>query len=281
MVSIIIPAYNEENVIARCLAPLLPAAKNKELEIIVVCNGCTDKTAQIVAQFAELVKLIETPIPSKTNALNLGDQAASDFPRFYLDADVVISLESIRKVAEVLNSGGALAAAPQAERKREHSSWIVRSYYDVWEQLPYVQEGMIGTGVYALSKEGRKRFGKFPNIIADDGYVRALFKSNERCTVQDIFSYITVPANTKELLKIKSRSRAGFYQIQEKFPELKKNEEKKYWKIIFLLQKGIYFWIKLPVYICIVMLSSVKAKNILKKNNYNNWLRDNSSRMIS
>ena len=57
------------------------------------------------------------------------------------------------------------------------SSLAVRAYYRIWLRLPYVREGMIGVGVYALSEEGRRRFGEFPEVIADDGYVRMLFSS--------------------------------------------------------------------------------------------------------
>ena len=55
------------------------------------------------------------------------------------------------------------------------SSLAVRGYYRIWARLPYVREGMIGVGVYALSEDGRRRFDAFPDVIADDGYVRMLF----------------------------------------------------------------------------------------------------------
>ena len=45
-VSVIIPAHNEESVIGRCLAAMLEGAQPGELEIIVVCNGCSDRTGE-------------------------------------------------------------------------------------------------------------------------------------------------------------------------------------------------------------------------------------------
>ena len=47
MVSFVIPAHNEEAVIGRCLTALLAGARRDELDIIVVCNGCTDRTAEV------------------------------------------------------------------------------------------------------------------------------------------------------------------------------------------------------------------------------------------
>lgn len=48
MLSIIIPAYNEEKNIKNTLNKLFKSVKNidKQLEIIVVCDGCKDNTAQ-------------------------------------------------------------------------------------------------------------------------------------------------------------------------------------------------------------------------------------------
>jgi len=280
MISIVIPACNEENVIFRCVAPLLEGVAKKEIEIVVVCNGCTDKTAEIVAGFHD-VKLIETPVPSKSNALNLGDKAVSGFPRFYLDADAVISLDSIHKVAEMLNTGVALAAAPQAKIHYSHSSWFVRSYYNVWQELPYVKEGTVGAGVYALSQQGREKFDKFPDIIADDGYVRALFKKDERACVQNAFFEIWAPATTADLLRIYRRVWAGNAEIKKKFPPLIRSEKKIYISnyINAMLKvarnRGL---IEILIYIYISVLSKALSYLFFKKRGFIKWEKDESSR---
>ena len=278
MISIIIPAHNEEKVIAAALNPLIAASRRGIVEIIVVCNGCTDKTADVVASFGKAVKCIETPIPSKTNALNLGDSEANCFPRIYQDADVVLSFETIRKIVQILQSGRFLAAAPVMRMDFRNASWLVRSYYEVWQQLPYIQEGMIGTGVYALSEEGRKRFNTFPQIVSDDGYIRALFKTHERTTVNSCYSLITAPANLMNLLKIKTRSRLGVYELKKKFPELQGNEEKKYGNALYRLLREIRLWPKIPVYLFINLIARYKAKKYVYSHNPIVWERDESSR---
>ena len=88
MPSVVIPAHNEAKVIARCLASVLTDDRADDLEVIVVCNGCTDDTARVAKEHDERVCVVETDVPSKSNALNLGDDAATSFPRMYLDADV-------------------------------------------------------------------------------------------------------------------------------------------------------------------------------------------------
>ena len=105
MISVIIPAHNEQAVIRRSLESLTCGSQPGEVEIIVVANGCTDATADAARAFAPAVRVIETPIASKIHALNLGDQAASGFPRFFIDADVVLPLDALRRLAARLDAG--------------------------------------------------------------------------------------------------------------------------------------------------------------------------------
>ena len=178
MISVVIPAFNEGAVIGRNLEKMVGGAAPGELEVVVVCNGCTDNTADVARSFP-LVNVIETSVPSKTNALNLGDRAVSGFPRFYVDADVMISLESLRVVARVLGTGQYLAAAPRMEADVSKSNWFVRAFQRVWMQLPYCRQGLIAQA-YGISEEGRRRFGEFPSITADDAFVRLHFAPDER-----------------------------------------------------------------------------------------------------
>ena len=167
-ISVVIPAHNEEVVLGRGLDGVLSGALLGEIDVVVVCNGCSDGTADVARSYGDRVRVIETPIPSKTHALNLGDEAARGFPRFYVDADVVLTLDGIRRIAARLGASGAPAAAPVMQVDLSGSSWPVRAFYAIWTQMPYTREGMIGVGVYALSEEGRRRFGRFPDVIADD-----------------------------------------------------------------------------------------------------------------
>ena len=100
------------------------------------------------------------------------------------------------------------------------SSLAVRAYYRVWMRLPYVREGMIGVGVYALSEDGRRRFGEFPEVIADDGYVRTLFDASERVRVDDAPVRVYAPEGFSDLVRIKTRSRLGRYELRQRFPDL-------------------------------------------------------------
>ena len=217
-ISVVIAAHDEEPVLGRCLDALLDAARPDEIEIVVVCNGCTDRTAEVARGYGERVEVIETPRPSKTAALNLGDARATGYPRFYVDADVTLPLASVRRIADRLGEGNALAASPVMELDLRESSGAVRAYYRIWRRLPYVREGMIGVGVYALSEEGRGRFAAFPDVIADDGYVRMLFGTDERARVDDAPVRVYTPGRLADLVRIKTRSRLGRDQTPTAIP---------------------------------------------------------------
>jgi len=180
MISVIIPAHNESSVIERCINSINCGFQCGELEIIVVCNGCKDNTAELARSIDGNIIVIETDKPSKSNALNLGDKKASGYPRFYIDADVLVPHDSIRETASILQRGDVLAAAPLMNIAYSKRKWLVKAFYKVWLKLPYCRNGMIGSGVYGLSENGRKRFDKFPSITADDGFVHMLFTPKER-----------------------------------------------------------------------------------------------------
>src|SRR4029077_11407775 len=107
----IIPAHNEEAVLRRTLDALCAGWSDGEFEAIVVANACSDRTAEIARGFGPRVRVLETDVPSKSNALNLGDRAARGFPRLYVDADVILSVGAVRRVAKVLAGKSILAAA--------------------------------------------------------------------------------------------------------------------------------------------------------------------------
>ena len=162
MISIVIPAHNESSVIARALQAITTGALPDELDVVVVCNGCTDDTAAIARAFGAPVRVIETALGNKTHALNLGDEAARAFPRIYIDADVVVTLTTIRALAERLERGEVIAVAPLAHFDLTGCSWPVRAFYDIRCRLPSFGEGIGGSGVYALSEVGPPPIWRFP-----------------------------------------------------------------------------------------------------------------------
>jgi glycosyltransferase involved in cell wall biosynthesis len=278
--SVVIAARNEEYVLGRCLDALVRLSQPNELEIVVVCNGCTDRTADIARGYGEAVRVIETPIASKTAALNVGDAHVSAFPRFYVDADVVLPIESIRRIAARLVERRALAASPGMSLDLHRSTVPVRAYYRIWVRMPYVREGMIGVGVYALSEQGRRRFGEFPEIIADDGYVRMLFDVRDRLNVADAPVHVFAPQAFSDLVRIKTRSRLGRYQLRQRFPELfaRERSTKSYRRAIWGIVTRPWLWPAAVFYTAVLVETRRRARPQLNSFTDYVWERDQSSR---
>ncbi len=277
MTSTIIPAHNEATVISYTLQSLIGQLCKDDV-IVVVCNGCIDSTAVVARRFEPGATVLEIQIPSKVGALNLGERHAKGFPRIYMDADVSLSDGAIERIRDALDSGRWLAVSPTPVMKLDGSNWAVRSYYDIWLSLPYCKSGMLGAGVYALSEEGRRRFGEFPDVIADDGYVRALFKEHERGNVEGAYSYVRAPSNLHWLLKIKTRSRLGQMELAARFPELMKNEVKDYRGGLLSVLCNPLKWLKVAVYLYVSLMSRILAKQRIKNLSQYQWEKDLSSR---
>lgn len=278
--SIVIPAHNEEAVIGRCLEAILTGSEPGELEIVVACNGCADRTAEIARSFGPSVRVVETPVPSKIVALNLGDAIATQFPRFYVDADIVLPIAAIRKTACLLRAGHVHAAGPRALWDLSRSTWLVRSFYRVWKHQPYFDHGQVGAGVYAVSKHGHARLGHFPDITADDEYVRRLFGPNERSTVEGAFFTITPPRRLRDLIRIKTRSRRGNLELADRFPHLTPPKGSHGARFVARLLSRPETWPAVPVYLFVVLSTMVRSRLSYRPFESAPWERDLSSRTV-
>lgn len=87
-ISVIIPMYNAENFIIECLESLI--ISDISLEIIVINDGSTDRSFDIVNNFAKKesrIKLIGIPNSGPSNARNIGIENATGEWLTFVDAD--------------------------------------------------------------------------------------------------------------------------------------------------------------------------------------------------
>lgn len=100
-VSVIVPAYNEEKVIAHTIKSLLVSAYDK-FEIIVVDDGSSDRTGEVVREtFGDepRVHLFKVGNGGKAEALNFGLKQAQGNVIIGLDADTIFERETIAALA--------------------------------------------------------------------------------------------------------------------------------------------------------------------------------------
>ncbi|MCT9002620.1 glycosyltransferase [Microbacterium memoriense] len=208
---VVIPAHDEAAVIGRTLEGLAPLVR-AGVEVIVVCNGCSDDTATIARSFPG-VNVLETPIGSKTHAMNLADEVATSWPRLYLDADIDIAPEAVCAVFDALAEPGVVAARARYVYDISSASWPVRSYYRARSRVPAPERRLWGAGGYATGAVGHARFGAFANVTADDSWFDEQFAEEEKRIVATEPMRVRTPRNADALLAVLTRQRRGYVEI--------------------------------------------------------------------
>ncbi len=117
--SVIIPAHNEEKYIGKCLQSIREAEKHIQpasLEIIVVCNRCTDSTALISEQYGARVLVNDEKNLSAIR--NTGIRAAKGEIIVTIDADSIMTEFALLEIRQTLESGKYIGggAKPRFER---------------------------------------------------------------------------------------------------------------------------------------------------------------------
>jgi glycosyltransferase involved in cell wall biosynthesis len=111
MISLIIPAYNEELELSSTIASIRVAASGvtQPCEIIVVDDGSTDATAELAAQAgARVISINRRQIAAARNA---GARAAQGDYLFFVDADTRINPKHIYEAIAALKAGYAGGSA--------------------------------------------------------------------------------------------------------------------------------------------------------------------------
>ncbi|MBS3151616.1 glycosyltransferase family 2 protein [Candidatus Woesearchaeota archaeon] len=101
-ISIIIPAYNEEEYLTATLKRIKDN-KFRDYELVVVCNGCTDNSFGIARKYADKVFSLKERNVSK--ARNFGARNAKHDKLIFLDADVLVDDNLLEEVDRVLEEG--------------------------------------------------------------------------------------------------------------------------------------------------------------------------------
>jgi hypothetical protein len=278
MVSILIPAHNEEWVLGRLLGQLAPTEEACDLEIIVVANGCTDNTAKVAESFGPAVCVLSIPVASKREALAVGNRAATSFPRLYVDADVEFAAKDARALAETLGRPGVLGAAPERTHAMEGRSWLVRWYYDIWARLPEVQRGLFGRGVVGVSAAGYQRIAHLPSLLADDLAASLAFSEEERVIVPDAHVIVHPPRALADLLRSRTRAAMGVNQIEQAEDAPGSTARTRPADLLRIACHGPHLVPRVLVFLAVALLARRSARRMAARSGYTAWLRDDSSR---
>ena len=231
--TIVVPANNEEAYLADCLSALMASEPtDARVQVLVVANACTDRTVELARSFEASashmgwsLQVIDLAQPGKLNALNVGDELATGELRLYLDADVLVSPGLVRMVVDALTTSSSPRYASGTPRVSPARSSVTRAYARFWQMLPFARSEAPGFGAFAVNAAGRARWGRFPEIISDDTYVRLLFAPHERVGVTASYQWPMVEGFWR-LVKVRRRQDEGVKEIARKWPDLLRNEGK-------------------------------------------------------
>jgi glycosyltransferase involved in cell wall biosynthesis len=185
MISVIIPAHNEE----RYLGKTIEALRRQDyrwFEIIVVANGCTDHTAQVARGRCQ--RLIVLSRKNLGMARNLGARMARGELLLFLDADTLLEPSALRRIAEnftTTDTAGTVRGQPDSPRIAYRIIYGLKNFVHRSSLHPGSsgvilcwKEHFVQTGGFDESLEVRensqllkrlKRFGRYrylPNITA-------------------------------------------------------------------------------------------------------------------
>lgn len=164
--SIVIPVYNVENYLAKCLDSVI-YPELSDYEVVIVNDGSTDSSGSICEDYAKrysnIVRLINTPNGGLGKARDVGIDAASGEYIAFLDSDDYLSPSAVPEMMDTLHLG-----------------------YDMCVfDINFVNEsGFCFKYVHGCSKEGFLSLESFPQILFEMPsawnkiYRRSLFTEN-------------------------------------------------------------------------------------------------------
>lgn len=277
LVSVVIPAHDEAASIGRTLRALRQGTRADELDVVVVCNGCTDDTAAAAQDADPRARIIEIEEPSKAEAVRIGNRASNVFPRVHLDADIELRGTDVLALVEPIMSDGVLATAPRREVPTTGCSRWVRWYYEVWEELPQVQSGLFGRGVVALSREAQARVTALPRLMSDDLAMSDSFSPGERRVVTSAVAVVHPPRTVRDLVRRRIRIATGNAQAAQHGVR-RPSSRTRVRTLLGLAVTRPGLALRLPVYLGISVAGHVGARRAVRSGDFTTWQRDDSSR---
>lgn len=178
-ISFIIPAFNEEKYISKCLRSIIDEINNShcDAEIIVVNNASTDRTGEIARSFSK-VKVIDESKKGTSSARQAGFLASSGDILAFIDSDVILPKNWIKKVFSEFEKDKKLVAISSPYVFYD-ASWSTNFLAKIFYYLSlidhFVSHNMLGVGAViqgansALRRDALKKIGGFDVSIIFHG----------------------------------------------------------------------------------------------------------------
>lgn len=199
-VSVIIPTFNEEKVIGGCLESLLSQSYN-DLEIIIVDDGSSDQTLEVVKRFP--IRILKQNHQGPGSARNLGAERSRGQILVFVDADMEFDKNFISKLVEPIISKKVLGTFSKEE--------FVLNDDDKWSICWNINKGLPFDRMHPLSYPGHQpvfrailksvftKAGGFTKIGYIDDYTLAEKLGAQAIAAPGAIFYHRNPDNLKEI----------------------------------------------------------------------------------
>jgi len=229
--SVIIPAYNEQENISECLSSINQSAyPSEKLEIIVVDDGSADKTCEIVSKQKNIL-LIKKNHTGKSDTLNEGIKAAKFDYVLIVDADTKLDKNCLRQVVRPLAEKGVAASTGNVKVQNKNSFWGIfqNVEYHYSNLIRHSFSSVFNNGIWfygcigCYKKQALEEVGFFKkhSLTEDIDISLELRKKGYRTiNVYNAIGYTIVPSTLKGLFKQRTRWWCGGLQAVMKNKKL-------------------------------------------------------------
>lgn len=167
LISIIVPAYNKQDSISETLQSIFAQSYNN-FEIIVVDDGSTDSTKELIETYNEDITYIYQENQGQGAARNQGIKVAQGDYIVFLDADDYWELEFLQTCYDFLESHPELVAVNTAQKTyyseaefkihpialMEENPLIIKDFFDVWAKHDHIRTGTVMIRKSIVDKAG-------------------------------------------------------------------------------------------------------------------------------
>jgi len=230
-VSIIVPAYNEEMVIAKSIESLINQSY-KNLEIIVVDDGSTDRTYEVAKFFekhskGKKVKVLRKTNGGKANAINFGIKHSSGELIMVVDADSKLEKDAVTLMERYFIDQNIAAVAGSVYVSNQTNTLTKLQALEYIEGLNMVRNGqallklvnIIPGPIGMFRKDALYEVGLYDNdTFAEDCDVtlKLIARGYKIDFESDAVAYTEAPEHLLDLIKQRYRWTRGILQAIKK-----------------------------------------------------------------
>ncbi|MGB1010819.1 MAG: glycosyltransferase family 2 protein [Thiolinea sp.] len=231
-VSILLPAFNEEEVIAPALKSLL-SLNHKNYEIIMVDDGSTDKTVEVVKQVIATdnpqkipVRIIAQSNSGKANALNTGLMHAAGEFIMCVDSDSRVTPDSLRNGLRHFQNPRVAAVAGNVIVANQTNLLTRFQHFEYMISQNFIRAGMALFGVVTVipgpiglfrreALAQAEGYNEDKNLFAEDADLSVKLLSLDWLiqSEQQMQAVTEAPDTLNSMLRQRYRWKRGIYQV--------------------------------------------------------------------